>query len=63
MLLSLTYGLNVATSYLLMLAVMTFNAGYFFVIVGGLTVGHFLFSGSPAAAQSSSELCCPQPAL
>ena len=63
MLLSLTYGVNVATSYLLMLAVMTFNAGYFFVIVGGLTLGHFLFSGSPANAGASSELCCPQPAF
>ena len=59
---SLLYGVNIATSYLLMLAVMTFNVGYFVVICAGLAVGHFIFY--PAASGSSndsSEACCPQP--
>lgn len=63
-LLTLGYGANVATSYLLMLAVMTFNVGYFITVVLGLMVGHFLLF-SPALDSSSSgrlsELCCPQP--
>ena len=58
---SLSYGVQVASSYLLMLAIMTFNAGYFFVIVGGLAMGHFLFSSSLYVASHSSEACCPQP--
>ena len=60
-LLSFTYGIQVASSYLLMLAIMTYNAGYFFVIVGGLSAGHFLFSSSLYVATHSSEACCPQP--
>ena len=65
LLLSLAYGANVTTSYMLMLAVMTFNVGYFITIVAGLTVGHFLLFSTPAEGGTGvsmlSELCCPQP--
>ncbi len=38
------YALNAATSYLIMLAVMTYNVGYFLTVVLAMGVGHFLFS-------------------
>ena len=41
---SLLYTANIATSYLLMLAVMTFNAGYFVTVVLSMGLGHFLFA-------------------
>jgi hypothetical protein len=40
---SLTYLVSVFLSYMLMLAVMTFNAGIFVATVLGLTVGYFIF--------------------
>ena len=52
---SLLYAVNLACSYLLMLAVMTFNIGYFFVVVAGLAIGNFLFGGS-----KSSDVCHAQ---
>lgn len=55
--LTVLYGLNVAISYLLMLAVMTYNVGYFVIIVVGLAVGHFLFFG-PASPMASADACC-----
>ena len=58
LLLSLLYGTNLALAYLLMLAVMTYNVGYFAVIVIGLTVGHFMFF---RWQQSSSDVCHAQP--
>ncbi|CAL8468944.1 g8485 [Coccomyxa elongata] len=51
------YALNVAISYLLMLAVMTYNVGYFVVIVLGLAAGHFIFFG-PASPLASADACC-----
>ena len=56
--LSLLYGLNLALAYLLMLAVMTYNVGYFLVIIVGLTAGHFFFF---RWQQSSSDVCHAQP--
>lgn len=52
---SLLYALNLSFSYLLMLAVMTYNAGYFFVIVLGLALGNFVFGG-----RKSSDICHSQ---
>ncbi len=52
---SLLYAVNLSCSYLLMLAVMTFNIGYFGVIVLGLALGNFLFGGS-----QSSDVCHTQ---
>ena len=62
LLLTLLYGVNVAISYLLMLAVMTYNVGYFVVIVLGLSLGHYLFF-SEASATAPADTCCPQPLL
>ncbi len=46
---SLLYAINLSCSYLLMLAVMTFNVGYFFVIILGLALGNFLFGDSKSS--------------
>ncbi|KAJ7236106.1 hypothetical protein O6H91_01G124700 [Diphasiastrum complanatum] len=40
---ALLYGINVALSYLLMLAIMSFNGGVFVSIVLGHTLGYYLF--------------------
>ena len=66
LLLSLAYSANLTTSYLLMLAVMTFNVGYFITVVSGLTIGHFFLFPAPldealASGSLLSELCCAQP--
>ena len=42
-LISITYFVSIFLSYMLMLAVMTFNAGIFIVTVIGLTLGYFIF--------------------
>ena len=54
------YALNLCSSYLIMLAVMTCNGGVFFTVVLGLSVGHFLGkSRRPiATGHESSEACC-----
>lgn len=53
---SLLYAVNLSFSYLLMLAVMTFNVGFFFVTVLGLALGNFLFGGS----SKTSDVCHTQ---
>lgn len=60
--LTLLYGVNVGISYLLMLAVMTYNVGYFIVIVLGLALGHYIFF-SEDSALAPADTCCPQPLL
>eukprot|EP01024_Parvocaulis_polyphysoides_P013619 TRINITY_DN15343_c0_g3_i1.p1 TRINITY_DN15343_c0_g3~~TRINITY_DN15343_c0_g3_i1.p1 ORF type:complete len:183 (-),score=1.12 TRINITY_DN15343_c0_g3_i1:215-715(-) len=64
--LTLLYGLNLITSYLLMLAVMTYNCGYFIIIVGGLMTGHhlvtitsFQITKKPIFEKQLSDACCP----
>ena len=53
------YAVNVAISYLLMLAIMTYNVGYFIAIVLGLAVGYFIFFNS-SSATASTDVCCAQ---
>ena len=61
------YGLNLSSSYLIMLAVMTCNAGLFVTIILGLSTGHFLYKskrpmptrgGIGGTMGESSEACC-----
>lgn len=56
------YGLNLASSYLIMLAVMTCNGGIFLTVVFAMMFGHFLGpSRRPVAAgRGSSEACHPE---
>ncbi len=54
------YAVNVAISYLLMLAIMTYNVGYFIAIVLGLAAGHLAFF-SEASATAAPDSCCAAP--
>ena len=57
---SALYTLNLATGYLLMLAVMSFNAGFFAVVLLSMGAGHFLwFSRDPwQLAVARGDACC-----
>lgn len=53
------YALDVALSYMLMLAVMTFNTWYMITLVIALAVGHYVFYPAHAdAEQASASGCC-----
>lgn len=60
-LLALLYTLNMAIAYLLMLAVMTYNVGFFVVIILGFGLGHYVTSGQRIKAMQGGDLCCPVP--
>ena len=57
---SALYAINIGFSYLLMLAIMTYNVGYFIVIVLGLATGHFLFQLPGLVSSELSDICCVQ---
>lgn len=47
---ALAYALSLVTSYLLMLAVMTYNVGVFVAVVAGMAGGFFVFGAGGAGA-------------
>ena len=52
---SVLYGINLTFSYLLMLAVMSYNVGLFVIIVIGLATGHYAFNASlPSSLDSAA---------
>ncbi|EEH60755.1 copper transporter family [Micromonas pusilla CCMP1545] len=53
------YAGNLATSYFLMLAVMSLNTWVFLTVISGLSVGHFMYKGvRPTEIRGdSSEIC------
>ena len=59
------YFLSIFLSYILMLIVMTFNAGLFFAAIIGLTVGYFVFGfvrkrGYTKIYYPETDKCCTQ---
>eukprot|EP01023_Acetabularia_acetabulum_P037437 TRINITY_DN35507_c0_g3_i1.p2 TRINITY_DN35507_c0_g3~~TRINITY_DN35507_c0_g3_i1.p2 ORF type:complete len:189 (-),score=15.88 TRINITY_DN35507_c0_g3_i1:858-1424(-) len=63
------YALNVSISFLLMLAVMSYNVGFFVIIVVGMSIGHFISMAYTnydeqkftQAVEMSADLCCAAP--
>ncbi len=59
----LGYGLNLLLAYLIMLVAMTYNVGFFIVILTASVVGHVLFAdddGPQAAAPGSGGSSEPE---
>ncbi|MCO5604902.1 hypothetical protein L7F22_059076 [Adiantum nelumboides] len=54
LLLTLIFGIRVGLAYLLMLAVMSFNAGVFIAVVLGFSVGFFVFRSDIHSPKSAS---------
>ena len=50
------YAVTALLSYLLMLAVMTYNLGCLAAVVAGLTIGHSLFT-TPGIDAASAQGC------
>ena len=49
------YAVHLSTGYLLMLAVMSFNVGFFVAVVVGMGLGHFLFH--PSMSTPAFDTC------
>ncbi|XP_010454372.1 PREDICTED: copper transporter 5-like [Camelina sativa] len=55
----LLFGVNAAIGYLLMLAAMSFNGGFFIAIVVGLTVGYAVFRSDDGGSDAVTDDPCP----
>jgi len=55
---SILYGFNLALGYIVMLVVMSFNIGYFIVIVLASSLGHYLFHQKPESISSLEDVDC-----
>eukprot|EP01024_Parvocaulis_polyphysoides_P051240 TRINITY_DN50389_c0_g1_i1.p2 TRINITY_DN50389_c0_g1~~TRINITY_DN50389_c0_g1_i1.p2 ORF type:complete len:227 (-),score=17.50 TRINITY_DN50389_c0_g1_i1:303-893(-) len=65
------YALNVSISFLLMLAVMSYNVGFFVTIVFGMSLGHLISTAyhnfeeqkprQGVGIEMSADLCCAAP--
>jgi Ctr copper transporter family len=53
------YAANICTGYLVMLAVMTYNVGYFLVVITAMGAGHYAFSGGGSMSSAPrADVCC-----
>lgn len=55
---SLQHGLRIFIAYLLMLAAMTYDVALLVSIIGGFTLGYFVFAHDTSKVPASADPCC-----